>query len=95
VSALRVGYVMDEESLADKYGRQVKEWSPLLTDRRDIGEVARLCLERPDIKYEVFNVMSTDESLKLYDMQHTCDFLKWKPAHSFRGLPKPANYKPV
>jgi nucleoside-diphosphate-sugar epimerase len=95
VSALRVGYVMDEDSLADKYGRQVKEWSPLLTDRRDIGEVARLCLERPDIKYEVFNVMSTDESLKLYDMQHTCDFLKWKPAHPFRSLPKPAGYKPV
>jgi nucleoside-diphosphate-sugar epimerase len=89
VSALRVGYIMDQDSLKDKYGREVKEFSPLLTDRRDIGEVARLCLERPDIKYEVFNVMSTDDSIRLYDMKHTCDFLNWKPAYPFASLPKP------
>ncbi len=95
VSALRVGYIMDEEGMKDKYGKQVKEFSPLLTDRRDIGEVARLCLERPDIKYEVFNVMSTDDSLKIYDVQHTADFLKWKPQYAFRSVPKPAGYKPA
>jgi uronate dehydrogenase len=89
VSALRVGYIMDQDGLKDKYGREVKEWSPLLTDRRDIGEVARLCLERPDITYHVFNVMSTDASMKDCDVQHTCDFLNWKPAYPFASLPRP------
>jgi nucleoside-diphosphate-sugar epimerase len=88
IAALRVGYVMDQDSLKDKYGREVREFSPMLTDRRDIGEVCRLWLERTDMSYEVFNVMSTDESLAASDVQHTCDFLNWKPQYAFRDLPK-------
>ncbi len=89
IAALRVGYVMDQDSLKDKYGRPVGEFSHMLTDRRDIGEVARLCMKRPDISYEVFNVLSTDEAMTLSDLKHTCDFLNWKPAYPFRSLPKP------
>jgi nucleoside-diphosphate-sugar epimerase len=89
VSALRIGYVMDQDSLKDKYGREVKEFSHMLTDRRDIGEVARLCLERPDIKYEVFNVSSTDYAQDYSDVRHTSNFLNWKPAYPFDSLPKP------
>jgi len=89
VAALRVGYVTDADELTDKYGRQISERPALLTDRRDIGEVARLCLERDDIGYEVFNVMSTPESQTECDVAHTCERLNWKPRHDFSKLPLP------
>lgn len=87
IAALRVGYVMDADTLRDKYGREVARRSPWLTDRRDIGEVACLCLEREDIAYEVFNVMSTPESLAQWDVAHTCQRLNWSPRYDFSWLP--------
>jgi hypothetical protein len=80
---------MDEESMLDKYGKRIKERYSVLSDRRDIGEVARLCLERNDITYEVFNVMSTDASLTELDVAHTCKRLNWKPRYKFEALPLP------
>ncbi len=87
IAALRIGYVMDGDTLRDKYGREVSQRSPLLSDRRDIGEVACLCLERDDISYEVFNVMSTPESLTEWDVAHTCQRLGWRPRYDFTWLP--------
>jgi len=89
VAALRVGYVTDADELTDKYGRKISERAALLTDRRDIGEVARLCLERNDIGYEVFNVMSTPESLEECDVEYTARRLNWRPRHDFSNLPLP------
>jgi nucleoside-diphosphate-sugar epimerase len=89
VSVLRVGHIVDQDAMQNKYGRKITTFEFSLTDRRDIGEVARLCLERSDIKYEVFNVMSTDESRSIADVQHTCDFLGWKARYPFAALPKP------
>jgi nucleoside-diphosphate-sugar epimerase len=89
VAALRIGYVTDAEAMLDKYGRKITERSALLTDRRDIGEVARLCLEQTDISWEVFNVMSTRESLTLWDVQHTCRRLNWRAKYDFSWLPLP------
>ncbi|MCL2647531.1 MAG: NAD(P)-dependent oxidoreductase [Phycisphaerales bacterium] len=86
VAALRVGWIMDQDSLTNKYGTRITKYSPMLTDRRDIGEVTRLCLHHPTLTYEVFNVMSTPESLTASDVQHTCDFLHWTPRYPFNNL---------
>ncbi|MDF3128874.1 NAD(P)-dependent oxidoreductase [Kiritimatiellaeota bacterium B1221] len=87
VDALRVGYIVDGEKGQDKYGRQVKERAAPDVDRRDIGEVARLCLERENPGYEFFHVMSTPESMVEHDVQYTCDQLNWKPKYDFTWLP--------
>ena len=87
VSILRVGYIVDGDAMQDKYGREVKERADLDTDRRDVGEVARLCLERDDIELEVFAVMSTRESLKSWGVGHTVERLGWSPRFDFDALP--------
>jgi nucleoside-diphosphate-sugar epimerase len=87
VAALRVGCIVDGETNSDKYGRSFPCRPTLLADRRDIGDVARVCLERDDITYEVFNVMSTPESLSDWDVAFTCQRLGWKPTYDFNWLP--------
>jgi uronate dehydrogenase len=89
VACLRVGYVLDGDANVDKYGNPVREINFMDTDRRDIGEVARLCLELPDLTYDVFHVMSTAEALTRADLQYTCDRLNWKPKHDFSWLAAP------
>lgn len=90
VVCLRVGYILDGEANVDKYGRPVSERNYMDTDRRDIGEVARLCIERDDLGYEVFNVMSTQESLERTCVRYTCQRLGWKPRYDFSWLREPA-----
>jgi hypothetical protein len=60
------------------------------TDRRDIGEVARLWLERDLSGYAVFNVMSTAESMQRAAVRLTCERLGWQPKHDFSWLREPA-----
>ncbi len=88
VACLRPAYIADGEANVDKYGRQIGERNFQDTDRRDIGEVARLCLERTDSTYECFTVMSTPESLEKADVRYTCERLGWKPRYDFSWLPK-------
>lgn len=90
VACLRVGYILDGEANVDKYGRSVGERNYADTDRRDIGEVARLCLEKADLGYEVFNVMSTEESMEKAAVSYTCQRLGWKPRYDFSWLREPA-----
>jgi nucleoside-diphosphate-sugar epimerase len=86
VICLRVGYILDGEANIDKYGKPVSERNYMDTDRRDVGDVARMCLERDDLGYAVFNVMSTQESLHRAAVQATCDRLGWTPRHDFSWL---------
>ncbi len=88
IACLRIGYVLDGEKNLDKYGRHIGERNFADTDRRDVGEVARLSLESNKLKFEIFHVMSTQESLKRWDVQYTCDFLNWTPEYDFSWLPK-------
>ena len=90
VAALRVGYILDGEKNLDKYGKQITERNAADTDRRDIGEVARLSLELADLTYETFTVMSTQESMEPWDVQYTCDRLGWKPKYDFSWLKDPS-----
>jgi len=89
IAALRVGYILDGEANVDKYGRAVAERNYMDTDRRDIGEVARLCLERELPGWSVFNVMSTPESMQRAAVRFTCERLGWRPKHDFSWLREP------
>jgi len=76
---------VDADSLVNKYGQEIEFYTPDLIDRRDIGEVARLTLELPDLGYEVFYVFGGDD-VENYDFQYTRDRLNWTPAHDFFRL---------
>lgn len=89
MDVLRVGYILDGERCEDKYGRKVGERAPPDTDRRDIGEVARLCLERDHQGMEIFHVMSTPESMDEHEVRYTCERLGWQPKYDFTWLPLP------
>ena len=92
VAALRVGYILsadDPDHVVDKYGKHIHERNPPCTDRRDIGEAARLAIELPDLKYEVFYVLGAPEADRFYDMEPTFRRLGWKPRHDFTWLPLP------
>ena len=90
IALLRVGYIVNADEMKDKYGRVVGERNALDTDRRDVGEVARLCLEQNHAGLRVFAVMSTHEAIKEWGVQHTIDCLGWKPRYDFDRLPLPA-----
>lgn len=87
VSVLRIGWVMDADTMIDKYGQHRPFYEVGYTDRRDIGEAARLALECPDRGYEVFYVESTPESAGYCDMARIRDRLGWKPKYDFKWLP--------
>lgn len=87
IALLRVGYIVNADEMKDKYGRAVGERNPLDVDRRDIGEVARLCLEQNHPGLQIFSVMSTHESMKPWGVQHTVDTLNWTPRYDFDVLP--------
>lgn len=96
VAALRLGYLLDADLNEDKYGRKVSELNPPHIDLRDIGEVARLCLECPDLGYyEVFHVMGTELSLDEWDTRHTRERLGWQPKYDFSWMrPAKQHWKP-
>lgn len=89
VAVLRVGYILDGDNNVDKYGRSVGQRAAPDTDRRDIGEVARRCLELTDLTYETLHVMSTPESMREWDVQYTCRRLGWEPEYDFSWLKEP------
>jgi len=93
VAVLRIGWVMDADTMVNKYGREIPHYCEGLTDRRDIGEVARLACELPDLGYEIFYVFGTPESDAKCDAAHTRRRLGWKPKYDFKWLPTPEEYE--
>lgn len=88
VAALRPAYVIDGESMTDKYGRECKDFTVHFSDCRDIGSCALACLERDDIGFEPLFCVSTPEAREAFDMAYTCERLDWEPAHDFTWLKK-------
>jgi nucleoside-diphosphate-sugar epimerase len=86
VSVLRVGWVMDADTMVDKYGQHRAQYCVGYTDRRDVGEAARLALERDNIDYEVFYVEGTSESADRCDIAYTRRRLGWEPKYDFKSL---------
>ena len=87
VAVLRLGYLVETVGMLDKYGNHVSERAALDTDPDDVGEVTRLFLESNIKGYHLFPVMSTREALTEWDLQYTCEQLKWKPHFAFDRLP--------
>ena len=84
VSVLRLGWVMNADTRIDKYNTPHPKYSVGMTDPRDIGEAARLALERNDLTYEVFYVEGTAESIHHCDVEYTRTKLGWTPKYDFR-----------
>lgn len=91
VSVLRLGWVMDADTMITKYGDPILWYYPTLIDRRDIGECARLALEKDDITYEIFYVLSALDHASV-DVAHTASRLGWKPRFDFKWLPTREEY---
>lgn len=87
ICCLRVGYILDGDNNVDKYGRVIGERNFQDTDRRDVGDVARIWLECGLPGYDVFTVMSTQESLDRAGVRYTCERLGWQPRYDFSWLP--------
>lgn len=88
IAAIRPAYITDADTLTDKYGKKARQCNWQFVDRRDIGEVARLALELPDLGFEIFYVLSTPMASKHADMENTYSRLNWKPKHDFSNLPR-------
>jgi len=93
VAVIRTSWVMDADTMITKYGDRVPHYCVGLTDRRDIGEAARLALELPDLKYEVFYVEGTPESAEKEDLAYTRERLGWTPKYDFKWLPTREEYE--
>jgi len=90
VAVLRVGYILsadDPQQVVDKYGRHTRLRHRGSTERRDIGQAARLALEAPDLGYEVFFVLGAPEAEKWCDVAYTRERLGWRPQYDFTWLP--------
>lgn len=81
VAVLRMGHIVDLRAKTDKYGKAIVPGDVNHTDRRDIGEVARRCLELPDLHYETFYITSLPDGTgaAAWDLDHTFARLKWRP----------------
>jgi nucleoside-diphosphate-sugar epimerase len=87
VACLRLGYIVDGDLGQDKYGKPFNERNWQLSDRRDIGGAALAAVELPDLEWEIFYVMSTDESMAHCDTRYTRARLGWMPTYKFKHLP--------
>lgn len=77
---LRCGWVVNEDSLATKYGAVTETYAPHILDPRDIGYAVKLALELKDPGLESFILTQAD-----YEADHTAtrDRLGWIPKHRF------------
>jgi nucleoside-diphosphate-sugar epimerase len=87
VAVLRLGYIVDGDAAADKYGKPVRERNWQMNDRRDIGGIALAALECEDLRWEIFYTMCTDESMVHADTLYTRRRLGWTPKYRFKELP--------
>ena len=83
IVTLRIGAVLDQDSMIDKYGRQREHDERLLTDPRDIAQAALLALALPNLTYEVFYVVGSPNAKDRCDIAHTSDRLGWTPQFTF------------
>lgn len=87
VASLRPAYIVPEDSLSDKYGRQRPTVNWQFIDPRDIGQAAALALRLPDLGFEVFYTVAGPGSEKHADVQHTRERLGWEPKYTFSQYP--------
>lgn len=84
VAVLRLGGLVDADTMLDKYGNKIDYPAEVYIDPRDVGEAVRLALELEDLEYETFLLMGSSIAGKKYDIEYTCKRLNWKPKYDFK-----------
>ena len=78
VAALRIGYVVDCETMLNKYGNRFEHYKCGMVDRHDTGIVARKFLELPELGYKAMSVMSFSEPRDYPAGMETFELLNWR-----------------
>ena len=86
IAALRLGGIMDADTMQTKYGQVITLFGSTMIDRRDIGEAARLALELPGLTYETLFIFGPPEAHQYYDMDYTKKLLGWQPKYEFKEV---------
>jgi nucleoside-diphosphate-sugar epimerase len=90
IAVLRPAYIVREDTLVDKYGRQRPTVNWQFIDPRDIAEATAAALRAPGLGYEVFYMVAGPDADAHADMENARRILGWKPAHTFSQYPKDA-----
>jgi len=90
IAILRPAYICDESTITDKYGVRRPSVNWQFIDPLDIADAARLALVAPELKLETFYMVGHPDGDAHCDMQHTREFLGWKPKYTFEMYPRDA-----
>jgi nucleoside-diphosphate-sugar epimerase len=83
IAALRIGGLLYEDTMVDKYGHRDEKAADNAVDPRDVGHAARLALELPALGYETLYVMGARNAARKYDLAYTERLLGFQPAHRY------------
>lgn len=79
IKALRIGYVVDFNSLQNKYGRSVSSPSNGMIDRYDCGEAIAKTLQLNYNTYETFHIYSIADPIIAPEAVEAWEKLNWHP----------------
>jgi len=79
VAIMRIGYVVDWETMTDKYGTTLAKREPGMIDRADCGQAVRRALELPDLSCQVFYIYSVSRIPDFEEGFAAYDQLNWHP----------------
>lgn len=86
IAVLRPAYILDEDSLVNKYGANLTTVTWQCIDPRDIGRAATAAIDVPDLDCETFYLMAGPGVEKFADIDSTRKRLGWEPVHRFAGI---------
>lgn len=84
-AVLRPAYIVDADTMRDKYGKPLRPPDWQFIDRRDIGKAARLALALPDLQWEIFYILGHPDADHHADVAHSRERLGWTPDFGFRS----------
>lgn len=88
VTVLRPAYIVREDSLQDKYGRQCSTVNWQYIDPRDIASACRSALTLKVSGFEVLYILGGPGADERVDLQRSQSILQWVPAHRFLMCPR-------
>lgn len=87
VTVLRPAYIVREDSLQDKYGRQCSSVNWQYIDPRDIASACCAAISLKVPGFEVLYVLGGPGAGERVDLQRSQSLLRWEPAHRFSMWP--------
>ena len=88
VTVLRPAYIVREDSLQDKYGRQCSTVNWQYVDPRDIASACRSAISLKVCGFEVLYILGGPGASERVDLQRSQSLLRWEPAHRFSMWPR-------